>query len=339
MAREHGPLRRRAKQHGRREPAAATREASGGPVDCGRLSARAKNDITLVVPTYDRAQALRANLENMLKLEAIAAVVIVNDGSKDDTLSVCEQFADPRLQVISHPTNRGVATARNTGIEAARSEWILFGEDDCRFPADYAVVLLDEALRHDADLVGAPLLHKRSSDEDIQQVAASAPRAERPSMEDVGTFPIHTIETPFIPARALVRRSVFDRVRFYEGFPVNGYREETDFFVQAVRAGFRSIFTPSTFCYQVGTWSGGQHHSSSLRYEYWVLRNNWRFLKRHHRWLSEQGYLKGAIGSQASFALGRARQVAAGVVRARFVRLSRWRDTRRGKDVAPGSTG
>ncbi len=37
--------------------------------------------------------------------------------------------------------------------------------------------------------------------------------------------------------RALVRREVFERVRFYDGFPVNGYREETDFFVQAARVG------------------------------------------------------------------------------------------------------
>ncbi|HEX3692045.1 MAG TPA: glycosyltransferase family 2 protein [Solirubrobacteraceae bacterium] len=297
-----------------------------------------QNDITLVVPTYNRAKALHANLGNVLNVKGVAEVLIVNDGSDDDTLSVCEQFAGPRLRVLSHPTNRGVATARNTGIDAADTRWILFGEDDCRFPDDYAVVLLEQALRHEADLVGAPLIHKRSSDEDIRQVAASAPRAEHPSMEQVGTFPIHTIETPFIPARALVRRSVFDRVRFYEGFPVNGYREETDFFVQAVRAGFRSIFTPSTFCYQVGTWSGGQHHSSSLRYEYWVLRNNWRFLKRHHKWLAEQGYIKGAIRSQASFSLERARLVAAGVVRARLVRLSQWRHARGEKDAAHGST-
>lgn len=297
------------------------------------MNAGAGNEITLVVPTYDRADALRANLGNMLELSGVFEVVIVNDGSKDDTLAVCGQFADPRLRVISHPTNLGVATARNTGIDAARGEWIIFGEDDCRFPSDYATAMLEEALDHGADLVGAPLLHKHSNDEDIHQIAAAAPRSERPSMEQVGTFPTRTIETPFIPARALIRRSVFDRVRFYEGFPVNGYREETDFFVQAARAGFKSIFTPATFCYQVDKWSGGQHHSSSLRYEYWALRNNWRFLKRHHRWLAEQGYISGSVRSQLAFAAGRARAVVVGVIRARVVRFSQSRRRRR-KDAA-----
>ena len=293
------------------------------------MSAEAENGIALIVPTYERAAALRVNLGTMLQLSGISEVVIVNDGSKDDTLEVCRQFADPRLRVISHPTNLGVAAARNTGIDAARGEWIVFGEDDCRFPSDYASVLLQEARKHGADLVGAPVLHKRSRDEDIHQVARSAPRSERPSMEEVGTFPTHTVETPFIPAPALIRRSVFDRVRFYEGFPVNGYREETDLFVQAVRAGFRSILTPATFCYQVDTWSGGQHHSSSVRYEYWVLRNNWRFLRRHGRWLSEHGYIKGPIGSQLRFTLGRARIVATGVTRGRIARYSSRRAARR----------
>ncbi len=67
--------------------------------------------------------------------------------------------------MIRHPHNRGVAAARNTGIEAAESEWVLFGEDDCRFPTDYAAVLRREAERHGADIVerpaAAPRRHRR----------------------------------------------------------------------------------------------------------------------------------------------------------------------------------
>jgi GT2 family glycosyltransferase len=277
----------------------------------------ARDDITLVLPTYNRAEALRVNLGAMLQVADIAEVIVVDDGSKDDTLAVCEQFADERLRIISHPTNLGVASARNTGIAAARGAWVLFGEDDCRFPAGYASSLRNEARLHAADIVGAPLLHAPSSDEDIHQIAAAAPRQVRPSMEDVGVFPAHAIETPFIPARALVRASVFEQVHFYEGFPVNGYREETDFFVQAVRAGFRCLFTPVTYCYQLGTWSGGQHHSSTVRYEYWAIRNNWRFLRRHGAWLVEHGYIRNVLASQSRFAGLRLWTVASGATRAR----------------------
>lgn len=284
------------------------------------MSVNQRDDITLVLPTYNRAEALRANLANMLQVGDVAEVIVVDDGSTDDTLAVCERLADERLRIISHPTNQGVASARNTGIAAARGAWVLFGEDDCRFPTDYASVLRAEATRNTADIVGAPLLHAWSTDEQIQQVAAAAPRRERPSMEDVDVFPLRPIETPFIPARALVRKTVFDQVSFYEGFPVNGYREETDFFVQAARAGFRCLFTPATFCYQLGTWSGGQHHSSTLRYEYWAMRNNWRFLRRHGAWMAEHGYIRGPVASQLRFVGSRLWIVARGTLGARIRR-------------------
>jgi GT2 family glycosyltransferase len=277
--------------------------------------------ISLVVPTYNRAAALRANLDSMLAVRDIVEVLIVDDGSTDDTLSACEEFHDERLRVIAHERNRGVAAARNTGVAAAIGEWVLFGEDDCRFPADYAATLHTEAERHAADIVGAPLLHTYAQESEVPAIAAAAPRSERPSMEDVDIFPREPIETPFLPARALIRKTIFERVRFFEGFAVNGYREETDFFVQAARAGFRCLFTPATYCYQLQTWRGGQHHTSTLRYEYWTLRNNWCFLRRHGSWLAEHGYIPGVLRAQLRFTARRARSVLTGALRARAQRV------------------
>jgi GT2 family glycosyltransferase len=132
----------------------------------------------------------------------------------------------------------------------------------------------------------------------------------------------------------LVRRAVFDRVRFYDGFPVNGYREETDLFVQAARVGFRCLLTPETYCYQLDTWEGGQHHSSPLRYEYWALSNNWRFLRRHGSWLVAQGHIDGIASAQLRFAWRRALTVASGMARARAAGARRMlRGASRGRSV------
>lgn len=260
----------------------------------------------------------------MLALEGVGEVIVVDDGSTDETAQVCDSFGDSRLKLIRHPHNMGVAKARNTGVEAATATWVLFGEDDCRFPADYALVLRDEGKRAGADIIGAPLLHVAAeSESEITRLAAELPRSsEPPTMDDSDVFPVQATQTPFLPARVLVRSAVFERVRFFEGFPSNGYREETDFFVQAARAGFRCLLTPATFCYQIETWTGGQHHSSTLRYEFWTLRNNWLFLKRHGAWMAEQGYIRGVISSQLSFTLRRLRIVAKGAASARVARIS-----------------
>ena len=63
---------------------------------------------------------------------------------------------------------------------------------------------------------------------------------------------------------------------------------------------------------------GGQHHGSPLRYEYWALANNWRFLRRHGSWLAAQGHIDGIVGAQLRFAGRRALGVVRGVVRARL---------------------
>ena len=77
------------------------------------MDAPEPDDISLVVPTYNRATALRANLDSMLAMHDIAEIVIVDDGSTDDTLRACEEIQDERLRVVSHPSNQGVASARN----------------------------------------------------------------------------------------------------------------------------------------------------------------------------------------------------------------------------------
>ena len=275
--------------------------------------------ISLVLPTYNRAEALRTNLSVMLAIRGVAEVIVVDDGSTDETVEVCKALADGRLRVISHPQNRGVAVARNTGIDVAQGEWVLFGEDDCRFPADYAEVLRREAERYGADIVGAPMLHLDGSDADAAELAARAPRrAVGVAMDEPRVFPPQAVRTPFLPALVLVRRVVFDRVRYDDGFPVNGYREETDFFVQATRAGFHCLLTGETYSYQLHTWDGGQHHATPLRYEYWTLSNNWRFLRRHGSWLASQGYIDGVPRAQLLFARRRAQTVASGMARARI---------------------
>ncbi len=258
----------------------------------------------------------------MLALDGLCEVIVVNDGSTDDTVEVCAQFDDERLRLVTHSRNLGVATARNTGVANARGSWVLFGEDDCRFPPNYAVVLRDVAEREAADIVGAPLIHMSGTDEDVAEFAPRAPRSPRPPlMDEDGVFPTEAIQTPFLPARALVRSSVFKTVSFYEKYPGNAYREETDFFVQAARGGFCCVLTPDTYCYQLDSFTGGHHHSSPLHYEYWTLRNNWTFLRRHGSWLTEEGYIGSEVRAQARFALRRLRVVSTGMLSARLHRL------------------
>jgi glycosyltransferase involved in cell wall biosynthesis len=89
-------------------------------------------DVTVVIPTRDRWRLLeRAALRAALLQEGVALeVVVVDDGSRDETPERLVELTDPRVRVIRHPRSRGVAQARNAGIAAARGKWLAFLDDD-----------------------------------------------------------------------------------------------------------------------------------------------------------------------------------------------------------------
>jgi glycosyltransferase involved in cell wall biosynthesis len=88
-------------------------------------------DATVVVPTHDRSSWLRQTLRSVLWQEDVALeVLVIDDGSTDDTASVVRASGDPRVRVIRHDTPRGVSASRNHGAEEARGDWLAFVDDD-----------------------------------------------------------------------------------------------------------------------------------------------------------------------------------------------------------------
>ena len=110
----------------------------------GQTVARTRSPkISVVICTKDRARKLSALLASVRKLECRSGcpfeVVIVDNGSTDDTRSVVAAFEqDARLTVSYVYEGRpGEGNARNAGVRAAAGEIILFTDDDCIVPPDW----------------------------------------------------------------------------------------------------------------------------------------------------------------------------------------------------------
>ncbi len=90
--------------------------------------------ISVVIPCYNRQKYIGAAIESALaQTWETLEVIVVDDGSTDDSLSIVKSFGD-RIKLIVQP-NGGVAQARNTGIDAASGDWIaLLDSDDIWLP-------------------------------------------------------------------------------------------------------------------------------------------------------------------------------------------------------------
>ena len=85
---------------------------------------------TIIIPTYNRANSIEQTLNGCFEQSfQDFEVVIVDDGSSDDTVKVLGQLTDPRLVILTQ-NNAGPAAARNHGMRAARGKYIAFLDSD-----------------------------------------------------------------------------------------------------------------------------------------------------------------------------------------------------------------
>lgn len=87
--------------------------------------------VSVILPTFNRSRVLGRAIQSVLaQTFSELELIIVDDGSADDTASLVAAIKDPRIRYIRHSGNLGAAAARNTGIRAAASEWLAFQDSD-----------------------------------------------------------------------------------------------------------------------------------------------------------------------------------------------------------------
>ena len=88
--------------------------------------------VSIIIPVYNKEKYLSVCLESILKQTyKNIEVIIIDDGSTDDSGKICDQFAKMDSRIVAlHKKNGGVGQARNLGLEAAQGEYIQFADAD-----------------------------------------------------------------------------------------------------------------------------------------------------------------------------------------------------------------
>lgn len=85
---------------------------------------------TVVIPLYNKEVSIKNTIESVLRQTYQKfEIIIVNDGSTDNSIKIVETINDDRITLINQ-NNKGVSVARNCGIKAANNEWISFLDGD-----------------------------------------------------------------------------------------------------------------------------------------------------------------------------------------------------------------
>jgi hypothetical protein len=157
--------------------------------------------VSVIVPALNRAALLPrclggvASQRPYLPLE----VIVVDDGSGDATACVAAQLG---AKVIRHPHNRGLAAARNSGLEAATCDWAAFLDSDDEWLPDHLAHLWQ--LRDDHALVGSSVLY---CGQDLSRDRFQGPVARKPLVIDCAARIIAPYNV-FSVSACMIRRDV-----------------------------------------------------------------------------------------------------------------------------------
>ncbi|HEU4928319.1 MAG TPA: glycosyltransferase family 2 protein, partial [Candidatus Krumholzibacteria bacterium] len=118
--------------------------------------------VSVVIPHYRGKRFVGAAVESVLvQQDADTEVIVVDDGSADDSVALLDALAGPRVRIVHHAQNRGIGAARNTGRQHARADFVAFlDQDDLWLPGLVAAhrAVFDADTRGEIGVVFSDLL-------------------------------------------------------------------------------------------------------------------------------------------------------------------------------------
>ncbi|WGK65068.1 glycosyltransferase family 2 protein [Croceiramulus getboli] len=184
---------------------------------------------SVVVTVYNKQDFIQSTLESVLRQsQDDFEILVIDDGSTDNSAEVIQGIDDDRITYF-YQANRGAAAARNLGIAEARSSFIALMDGDDLWHPDYLATIDRLHERH-------PLARVLATGYEINglhhtypaEYSISKPKNAQPAMVSFfGSSEIHSLLTS---SSAVIHRSVFDQVGFYDETITSG--QDTDLWIR-----------------------------------------------------------------------------------------------------------
>ncbi len=202
--------------------------------------------VSICIPAYNSGRYLPETLARLVRQTCTDwELIVVEDGSADPVTNLVAAFArtvPQPVRYLAHERNRGLPSARNTGIAAARGEWIALLDADDLWASEHLSTLL-AAARHrpDADFVHAgSLLFDSESGRQLETRA--------PSAAAIRDFPRSLYLGDYLvqPSSVLMKKSLWAQVGGFN--PDFTYVEDREMWLRCARAGGVFLCTGLNTC-------------------------------------------------------------------------------------------
>ena len=201
--------------------------------------------VSVIIPTYNRAEFLRSAIESALKQTFTDLEIIVSDDkSTDHTQEMVENLKDERIKYIKNEGNKGVSAARNAAIKEAKGEYIAFLDDDDEWVPDKLqrqVEVLDKSQSNICGVYSNRLFIEKTTGRILSDNPGTDTLQGNLLYQLAKKSPIHT-STVVIKKRCLDKVGLFDETI--------SYMEDRDMWIRlSMNWDFKYIHEPLTKAY------------------------------------------------------------------------------------------
>ena len=161
---------------------------------------------SVVIPTYNRGGVLLLAIQSVIQQTFDQwELIIVDDGSKDNTKTVVSAITDKRVKYF-YQENKGRSAARNAGIEIALGEYIAFLDSDDQYAENYLELVFDEISQEK----GPHLCFSSAEIVGNSNLYLALPYSKNPTFSNQEKLLITPMATP----RAIIHKSCFELAQF-----------------------------------------------------------------------------------------------------------------------------
>jgi len=275
--------------------------------------------VSVVIAAYNAAEFIERATRSVRSV-ASAEIIVVDDGSADDTWSLLESMKseDPRLVPVRCPENGGPSTARNRALNIARGDWIAVLDADDEYLPGRLDVLVELGEKLHADFVFDNLVVREGPRSSSERLGRFCRGSREVTLEWVLSRDLAYQRLPVGYCKPVARRSFLERcaVRYRKDFRTG---EDFLFLCEMILAGGKGVSVPEAYyVYRRDFGKGRGAHGQSMMsqasqmdvllgaHESRMSDRAKKLLRRRHRWIVAQTAWADAGGHAAGGHLAKA---------------------------------